>query len=110
MASHASTYRATTRIGKWMDARLPVARMMHGQFVDFPTPRNINYLWTTGGILTTALSSPGTGISRTEIPCRKFSCPRGAAVQEALGRRMTNDPITPPKLSSLQLDQRARRA
>ena len=26
--------------------------MMHGQFVDFPTPRNINYLWTTGGLLT----------------------------------------------------------
>ena len=25
--------------------------MMHGQFVDFPTPRNINYLWTTGGLL-----------------------------------------------------------
>jgi ubiquinol-cytochrome c reductase cytochrome b/c1 subunit len=25
---------------------------MHGQFVDFPTPRNINYLWTTGGLLT----------------------------------------------------------
>ena len=22
------------------------------QFVDFPTPRNINYLWTTGGLLT----------------------------------------------------------
>jgi ubiquinol-cytochrome c reductase cytochrome b subunit len=52
MASHESTYRATTRLGKWMDERLPVARMMHGQFVDFPTPRNINYLWTTGGILT----------------------------------------------------------
>ena len=26
--------------------------MMHAQFVDFPTPRNINYLWTTGGLLT----------------------------------------------------------
>ena len=26
--------------------------MMHAQFVDFPTPRNLNYLWTTGGLLT----------------------------------------------------------
>ena len=26
--------------------------MLHGQFVEFPTPRNINYLWTTGGLLT----------------------------------------------------------
>jgi ubiquinol-cytochrome c reductase cytochrome b/c1 subunit len=24
---------------------------MHGQFVDFPTPRNLNYMWTFGGIL-----------------------------------------------------------
>jgi len=34
-----------------MDERLPIARMMHGQFVDFPTPRNLNYMWTFGGIL-----------------------------------------------------------
>jgi ubiquinol-cytochrome c reductase cytochrome b/c1 subunit len=52
MTSHESTYRPATRIGKWMDARLPIERLMHGQFVDFPTPRNINYLWTTGGLLT----------------------------------------------------------
>jgi ubiquinol-cytochrome c reductase cytochrome b subunit len=30
--------------------------MMHGQFVDFPTPRNLNYLWTFGGILTFCLA------------------------------------------------------
>ena len=52
MATHESTYRPTSRFAKWMDARLPLPRMMHGQFVDFPTPRNINYLWTTGGLLT----------------------------------------------------------
>jgi ubiquinol-cytochrome c reductase cytochrome b/c1 subunit len=52
MATHESTYRPTSSIGKWMDARLPIARMVHAQFVDFPTPRNINYLWTTGGLLT----------------------------------------------------------
>src|SRR6516165_4308181 len=52
MANHESTYRPTSSIGRWMDARLPLARVMHAQFVDFPTPRNINYLWTTGGLLT----------------------------------------------------------
>ena len=52
MASHESTFRPTSRAGKWIDERLPLPRMMHGQFVDFPTPRNINYLWTTGGLLT----------------------------------------------------------
>jgi ubiquinol-cytochrome c reductase cytochrome b subunit len=52
MASHESTYRPTSAFTKWLDERLPILRMMHAQFVDFPTPRNINYLWTTGGLLT----------------------------------------------------------
>jgi ubiquinol-cytochrome c reductase cytochrome b/c1 subunit len=52
MATHESTFRPTTRIGKWLDVRLPLPRMMHGQFVEFPTPRNLNYFWTTGGLLT----------------------------------------------------------
>jgi len=52
MATHESSYRPTSRFGKWIDARLPLPRMLHGQFVEFPTPRNINYLWTTGGLLT----------------------------------------------------------
>ena len=51
MSSHEDTYEPKGRVSKWMDERLPVGRMMHGQFVDFPTPRNLNYLWTFGGIL-----------------------------------------------------------
>jgi ubiquinol-cytochrome c reductase cytochrome b subunit len=51
MSSHEDTYEPKGRVSKWMDERLPVMRMMHGQFVDFPTPRNLNYLWTFGGIL-----------------------------------------------------------
>ncbi len=51
MASHESSYQPTSRLSKWLDARLPIQRMMQAQFVDFPTPRNINYLWTTGGLL-----------------------------------------------------------
>lgn len=50
--AHASSYKPNTAIGKWFDVRLPVMRMMHDQFNDFPTPRNLNYLWTFGGILT----------------------------------------------------------
>jgi ubiquinol-cytochrome c reductase cytochrome b/c1 subunit len=52
MANHESSYNPKSRIEKWVDERLPLPRMMHGQFVDFPTPRNLNYLWTFGGILT----------------------------------------------------------
>ncbi len=55
MSGHVSTYQPTSRWGKWFDERLPIARMMHGQFVDFPTPRNLNYAWTFGGILTFCL-------------------------------------------------------
>ncbi len=51
MSGHESTYVAKSRFAKFMDDRLPIARMMHGQFVDFPTPRNLNYMWTFGGIL-----------------------------------------------------------
>ena len=52
MAAHESTYEPKSRFAKWMDDRLPIGRMVHDQFVDFPTPRNLNYLWTFGSILT----------------------------------------------------------
>lgn len=56
MAVHGTTpYEPTTRFGKWMDERLPIGRTMHAQFIDFPTPRNLNYLWTFGSILTFCL-------------------------------------------------------
>jgi ubiquinol-cytochrome c reductase cytochrome b/c1 subunit len=57
MSGHTSSYEPTTRWGKWFDERLPVMRLMHGQFVDFPTPRNLNYLWTFGGILFLCLAA-----------------------------------------------------
>src|SRR5262245_50957668 len=56
MSSHESTYQPKSGIEKWLDARLPVMRMMHAQFVDFPTPRNINYLWTAGALLSFCLA------------------------------------------------------
>jgi ubiquinol-cytochrome c reductase cytochrome b subunit len=55
MASHETTYEPKSGFAKWLDERLPIPRLMHSQFVDFPTPRNLNYLWTFGGILTFCL-------------------------------------------------------
>ncbi len=46
-----STYEPKTGFEKWLDARLPVLRMMHDSFVDYPTPRNLNYWYTFGAIL-----------------------------------------------------------
>ncbi|MHA1544972.1 MAG: cytochrome b [Alphaproteobacteria bacterium] len=50
-----STYNPGTGIGRWFDERLPIMRLMHDSFVDMPTPRNLNYWWTFGGILTLCL-------------------------------------------------------
>ncbi len=55
MAHHESTYEPKSAIAKWWDERLPVMRLVHDQLISFPTPRNINYLWTFGGILTFCL-------------------------------------------------------
>ena len=52
MSDHDLTYTPANGFSRWLDERLPIMRMAHGQFVDFPTPRNLNYMWTFGGILT----------------------------------------------------------
>jgi len=51
MSGH-STYTPKTGIERWLDARLPIIRVMHDAGVSYPTPKNLNYLWTFGGILT----------------------------------------------------------
>jgi ubiquinol-cytochrome c reductase cytochrome b/c1 subunit len=50
MSGH-SSYVPKSGFERWLDVRLPIVRMMHDQFVSFPTPRNLNYWWTFGGIL-----------------------------------------------------------
>ncbi len=50
-----STYEPKTGFTKWLDSRLPVVRMAYDSFVDFPTPKNLNYWWTFGGILAICL-------------------------------------------------------
>jgi len=49
-----STYEPKLAITKWMDSRLPIIRM-GADMMDFPTPKNINYWWTFGGILAICL-------------------------------------------------------
>lgn len=50
MAS-SSSYTFTSPVVRWIDQRLPIFSMMRGQVIDFPTPKNLNYFWTFGGIL-----------------------------------------------------------
>jgi ubiquinol-cytochrome c reductase cytochrome b/c1 subunit len=49
--SGTSTYVPKSALGKWFESRLPIMGLVHSSFVAYPTPRNLNYLWTFGAIL-----------------------------------------------------------
>jgi ubiquinol-cytochrome c reductase cytochrome b/c1 subunit len=53
--SKESTYIPRNGFAKWFDQRLPLPRMLHDNINAFPTPRNLNYWYTFGGILTFCL-------------------------------------------------------
>ena len=36
---------------KWVDTRLPIFTFMHHDLVDYPTPKNLNYMWNFGSLL-----------------------------------------------------------
>ena len=57
MSDHKSTYAPSTGIEKWIDKRLPLPRLVYDSFVDFPTPKNLNYWYTFGGILAFCLAT-----------------------------------------------------
>ncbi|RFC62462.1 cytochrome b [Fulvimarina endophytica] len=50
MSGH-SSYVPSNGIMRWLDARLPLPRMVYDSFVAYPVPRNLNYAYTFGGIL-----------------------------------------------------------
>ena len=47
-----SIYKPQSPFMQWMERRLPIASLVYSSFVVYPTPRNLNYWWTFGGILT----------------------------------------------------------
>jgi ubiquinol-cytochrome c reductase cytochrome b subunit len=55
MSGHHSTYEPKTGFTRWLDSRLPIVRLAWDSFIDFPTPRNLNYWWTFGGVLAMCL-------------------------------------------------------
>ena len=54
MSGH-STYEPKSAFGKWFHERLPIMGLVKGHALDFPTPKNLNYFWTFGGILAVML-------------------------------------------------------
>jgi ubiquinol-cytochrome c reductase cytochrome b/c1 subunit len=51
-----STYQPQNAGLRWLERRLPIGGLIHSSFVAYPTPRNLNYWWTFGGILTVMLA------------------------------------------------------
>lgn len=50
MSGH-SSYVPSTGLTRWIDSRLPLPRLVYDSFIAYPTPRNLNYAYTFGGIL-----------------------------------------------------------
>ena len=48
-------YQPTSAFGKWFHERLPIVAFTKDHALDFPTPKNLNYWWTFGGILAVML-------------------------------------------------------
>src|SRR5471032_2211123 len=49
--SGSSTYVPKSAVGRWFESRLPVMGLVHSSFIAYPVPRNLNYMWTFGAIL-----------------------------------------------------------
>ena len=54
MSGH-SSYVPSNGVSKWVDSRLPLPRMLYDSFVTYPVPRNLNYAYTFGAMLSVML-------------------------------------------------------
>jgi len=50
-----STYEPQSGFTRWLDTRLPILRLAHDTMTTFPTPRNLNFWYAFGAILTAML-------------------------------------------------------
>jgi ubiquinol-cytochrome c reductase cytochrome b subunit len=52
-----TTYVPKSAFARWFESRLPLVGFVHSSFVSYPTPRNLNYMWTFGAILSFMLGA-----------------------------------------------------
>ncbi|NHN88937.1 cytochrome b [Acetobacter conturbans] len=55
MGNHSADAAETEGLAAWIDRRLPVVSAFRSEYVDFRLPRNLNWLWNFGAILTAVL-------------------------------------------------------
>jgi len=48
-------YQPQNSILRWLEKRVPIGQLIYSEFVAYPTPRNLNYWWTFGAILSLML-------------------------------------------------------
>jgi ubiquinol-cytochrome c reductase cytochrome b subunit len=46
-----SKFTPKSSFARWLERRLPILGFMYDSFVAYPTPKNLNYMWTFGAIL-----------------------------------------------------------
>ena len=56
---------------RWMDERLPLPRLVYDSFVAYPVPRNLNYAYTFGGILTLMLADAQEALRELRLAARR---------------------------------------
>ncbi|MET0313832.1 MAG: cytochrome b N-terminal domain-containing protein [Hansschlegelia sp.] len=50
-----SVYKPKSGVARWFEDRLPIVGLVHSSAIAYPVPRNLNYFWTFGGILSVML-------------------------------------------------------
>ena len=45
-----SGFNTNNRAVKWLDHRLPIFTFMHHELHEYPTPRNLSYMWNFGSL------------------------------------------------------------
>ena len=48
-------YAPKSAVGRWFNDRLPLLNLIYGHLLPYPPPKNLNYWWTFGGLLTFCL-------------------------------------------------------
>ncbi|MGR7994063.1 MULTISPECIES: cytochrome b [unclassified Xanthobacter] len=46
-----STYQPKSKVAQWFESRLPIVGLVHSSAIAYPVPKNLNYFWTFGAIL-----------------------------------------------------------
>jgi quinol-cytochrome oxidoreductase complex cytochrome b subunit len=54
-SEHSIKSRRATSVGEWIDYRLPILTFLRRELHEYPTPKNLNYLWNFGSLSGIAL-------------------------------------------------------